>query len=196
MDLQVLASPSAAGPQPAVTCYLRAMSGTVCETRRLRLREFARDLSDLEALNAIQSNADHMRHYPHPFSLDESRAWIEKRFEQYDTLGFSLWAVEDHETGEFLGNVGPTPLSVDGADEIELGWSIAPWRAREGIATEAGLACRERCFGALDLTYLVSLVRPENTPSVGVAEKLGMTVWKETSHAGLRHFVFRVDRPS
>lgn len=113
------------------------MADRILETPRLGLREFARDLSDVAALNAIQSDPGHMRFYPHPFSLDETREWIERQLARYDELGFGLWVVEDRATGEFLGNVGPTMQDVDGVEEVELGWSITPARARQGIATEA-----------------------------------------------------------
>ncbi len=171
-----------------------AVLPTVLQTARLRLRPFAGDLGDAEALNEIQRDAHHMRFYPHPFSLDESREWIARRLVEYEEVGFSLWVVEDRETGEFLGNVGPTIQQVDGADEVELGWSITPRRARQGIATEAALACRDYCFDSLGLDHVISLIRPENGPSRGVAEKLGMTVWKETVHGsmGWPHLVYRV----
>ncbi|HYY08771.1 MAG TPA: GNAT family N-acetyltransferase, partial [Actinomycetota bacterium] len=117
------------------------------ETERLRLRPFAADLSDLDPLHEIQSDPEHMRYYPHPFSRDESRAWIERSLERQERLGFSLWAIEDRETGEFLGNCGPIPQVVDGVDEVELGWSVTPRRAGQGIATEAAAAWRDRVLG-------------------------------------------------
>ena len=168
----------------------------VLETERLRLRQFAQDLSDLEALNAIQSDAEHMRYYPHPFSLDESRGWIERRLAEYEEHGYSLWAVEDGSTDEFLGCVGPVHQLVDEVDELELGWSITPRRARQGIATEAARACRDWCFRELDVDHLIALVRPENEASRRVSEKVGMSVWKGTVYgsAGWIHLVYRVDR--
>jgi ribosomal-protein-alanine N-acetyltransferase len=177
---------------------MEGLSMTVLETPRLRLRRFADDLSDLDALHEIQSDAEHMRFYPHPFTLDETRAWIERRLEQYDEYGFSLWVVEDKATGEFLGNVGPTPQEVDGTEEIELGWSITPRRVRQGIASEAAAACSDHCFEVFGIHHLVALVRPENVPSRRVAEHIGMRVWKETSHGseGWRHLVYRIDRSS
>ena len=166
------------------------------ETERLRLRPFAADLSDLDPLHEIQSDPEHMRYYPHPFSRDESRAWIERSLERQERLGFSLWAIEDRETGEFLGNCGPIPQVVDGVDEIELGWSVTPRRAGQGIATEAAAAWRDRVLGPFGFDRLISLVRPENVPSRRVAEKIGMAVWKETRHgsAGWVHLVYRIDR--
>jgi ribosomal-protein-alanine N-acetyltransferase len=165
------------------------------ETDRLLLRPFADDLSDLEALNAIQSDPDHMRFYPHPFSREESRAWIERSLERQAAVGYSLWAIEDLETGEFLGNCGPVAQIVDGIEEIEIGWSVTARRARQGIATEAASAWRDRCLGAMGMHHVISLIRPENTPSRGVAEKIGMTVWKETFYGsmGWLHLVYRVD---
>ncbi|HWL91401.1 MAG TPA: GNAT family N-acetyltransferase [Actinomycetota bacterium] len=167
----------------------------VIETERLRLRPFAEDLSDLDALHEIQSDPEHMRFYPHPFSREESRAWIEKFLERQVLHGYSLWAIEDRETGEFLGNCGPVPQMVDEIEEVELGWSVTPRRARQGIATEAAAAWRDRCLGPLGMDHVIALIRPENVPSRGVAEHIGMTVWKETRHGGLGwlHLVYRID---
>ena len=190
-------------PGFALLVLLSLLRGTIASmepilTERLRLRQFAPDLSDLEALHAIQSDAEHMRYYPHPYSLDESRGWIERRLADYEEHGHSLWAVEDRVTSEFLGNVGPVHQSVDGVDELELGWSITPHRARQGIATEAARACRDWCFVQLDADHVIALVRPENEASRGVAENVGMSVWKETvfGSMGWAHLVYRVDRPA
>ena len=100
------------------------------------------------------------------------------------------------ETGEFLGNCGTIPQVVDGIDEVEIGWSVTPRRARQGIASEAAAAWRDRCLGPLGLDHVISLIRPENVPSRGVAEKIGMSVWKETRHGsnGWVHLVYRWSR--
>jgi [ribosomal protein S5]-alanine N-acetyltransferase len=167
----------------------------VIETDRLRLRPFADDLSDLDALHEIQSDPQHMRFYPHPFSREESRAWIERFLERQERYGYSLWAIEDRETGEFLGNCGPVRQVVDGIEEVEIGWSVPPRRERQGVATEAAAAWRDRCLGELGMDRVISLIRPENVASRGVAEHIGMTVWKETRHGtdAWLHLVYRVD---
>ncbi len=172
------------------------MGPPVLETERLRLRRLR--IEDLEALNAIQSDPHHMRFYPHPFSLVESRAWIELMQARYERDGFGSLAVEDLTTGEFLGNVGPCVQRVDGMDEIELGWSITPTHARQGIATEAAAACRDWVFAASATDHVISLILPHNVPSRGVAEHLGMTVWKDVlwgTEKPRTHHVYRLDRP-
>jgi ribosomal-protein-alanine N-acetyltransferase len=165
------------------------------ETPRLRLRPLV--ASDAEDLNRIQSDPVHMRFYPHPFSMEETEDWIARTRGHYDLDGFGLLAVVDLATGEFLGNVGPVRQLVDGVDEIELGWSITPVRARHGIATEAAGACRDWIFEVVRPGHVISLILPRNEPSRGVASNLGMTVWKQTIHGSVRwlHDVWRVDRP-
>jgi len=186
------------GPgRPSAVCEYSPVTPPTLETERLRLRPLA--FGDLEALNAIQSDPVHMRFYPHPFSLEESRVWIERMQARYERDGFGLLAVEDRATGEFLGNVGPALQPVDGVDEIELGWSVTPRRARQGIATEAAAACRDWIFTATPTDHVISLIRPENTASRGVAERLGMTVWKDVvwgTEQPTTHHVYRLDRPS
>jgi len=163
-------------------------------TARLRLRPLV--ATDAEALHRIQSDAEHMRYYPHPFSRQETEDWIVRARASYEIRGFGLLAVEDAATGDFLGNVGPTIQRVDGVDEIELGWSITPTRARQGIATEAAEACRTWVFEAAGADHVIALVRPENEPSRGVARNIGMTIWKRATHGaeGWVHDVWRIDR--
>ena len=92
----------------AIVCEHSRMLPTgppTIETARLRLRPLV--IADTMSLNRIQSDRDHMRFYPHPFTLKESRQSIERMQERYARDGFALLAVEDRATDEFLGNVGP-----------------------------------------------------------------------------------------
>ena len=169
------------------------VSAPTLETQRLLLRPLVAE--DAETLNRIQSDADHMRFYPSPFSFEETREWIARAQERYERDGFGLLAVEDRTTGEFLGNVGPVVQVVDGVDEIELGWSITPARSRQGIATEAAIACRDWVFDVVGADHVISLILPANEPSRGVARNIGMTIWKQTIFGSVRwlHDVWRID---
>lgn len=169
---------------------------TPIETERLRLRAFRSDGSDLDALHAVLGDADSMRYYPAPLDRDGARAWIEHQIERYEHDGFGLLAIEDRATGEVIGDCGPTVQEADGVSYVELGWHVLASRQRQGIATEAGAACREAAFAALDEPFLISLIRPENVPSRRVAEKLGFEIWRGTIRAGWGHLIYRLDRPS
>jgi ribosomal-protein-alanine N-acetyltransferase len=161
-------------------------------TSRLRLRPF--EETDLEPLLAILGDAETMRWYPAPFDRDRVVSWISGNRESYERNGFGLVAIEDRETGEFLGDVGPTIQDVDGVPHVELGWHVRRDRWGEGIATEAGLACRGWSWDNLDVDHLISLIRAENLPSRRVAEKLGMSTWRESTRHDLPILVYRIER--
>ena len=162
------------------------------QTERLRLRPFTSD--DLDPLLEILGDAETMRFYPAPFTRDRTRAWIERNQQRYAEDGFGLWAVEDRRTGEFVGDCGPTWQPVDDVPYVEIGWHVRRDLWGRGIAPEAGVACRGWAFANLDVERLISLIRPENLQSRRVAEKLGMTVWRETIHSDLPHLVYAIER--
>lgn len=159
------------------------------------MRALRADDADLDALLAVLGDAGSMRYYPAPFDREGSRAWIERQIERYEHDGFGLFAIEDRATGEVIGDCGPTVQQADGERYVELGWHVLAARQRQGIATEAGAACRDAAFAALEEPFLISLIRPENVPSRRVAEKLGFEVWRGTIRAGWGHLIYRLDRP-
>ena len=163
-------------------------AGYVIETDRLGLRPYR--LDDLDSLAPILGDAEHMKYYPHPFGREESLDWIRRQLDRYRDDGFGLWAIEEKATGEFLGNCGPAVQIVDGEREVELGWHVKPERCRRGIASEAAAPCRDYSFAELGVERLIALCRPENVASCRVADKIGMTIWKETDHKGLHHRVY------
>jgi ribosomal-protein-alanine N-acetyltransferase len=170
-----------------------ALTSAVLETSRLLLRHMAPE--DLDDLAAILTDAETMRYYARPFTRDESRAWISNNIERYESDGFGLWAIVLKESGEFVGDCGPVRRFVDGRDEVEIGWQVSRARWRQGIASEAGAACRDYAFGRLGLDRVISLIRPENIPSRGVAEKIGMTIEKKIDYKGFAHYVYVREQP-
>lgn len=80
------------------------------KTERLFLREMTEQ--DFDALYAILSDSDIMRHYPYTFDEKRVRGWISKNIERYNIFGFGLWAVCLKESGETIGNCGLTIRSL------------------------------------------------------------------------------------
>ena len=58
--------------------------------------------------------------------------------------------------------------------EAEVGWLIAPEHQGQGLATEAGQALLDLCFGPLGLRRVVASTVQANAASWRVMEKLGM----------------------
>ena len=85
--------------------------------------------------------------------------------------GYGYWAVEEKETGTFVGCVGL--WFSEGWPELELGYWLVRDVQGKGYATEAGVRCRDYAFQVLGVDTLVSYIHPDNEPSKRVAERLG-----------------------
>ncbi len=166
----------------------------ILETPRLALREMARD--DLDFVAAMLADPEVMRYYPKCYDRDEAAAWIDRQLGRYREHGLGLWLVVDRGSGEPVGQVGLIPPRLDDVPEHEIGYLIHRPYWHRGLASEAASGVRDHALGALGLTRVVSLIRPENVPSQGVARKIGMVrePGRVVQNAGLAHWVFAVER--
>jgi ribosomal-protein-alanine N-acetyltransferase len=164
------------------------------ETERTFMREILGN--DFDFLLRMMSDPEVMRYYPKPYTDKDVREFINRMRTHYREDGCGLWLLVDRESGEPLGRVGLQRQSVNGTDEFEISYMVHRPFWRRGLATEAALAVRGYAFGERKLPRVVSLIRPANMPSQGVARKLGMEVSGTTQQMGLEHLVFSVRSPS
>jgi ribosomal-protein-alanine N-acetyltransferase len=164
----------------------------ILDTPRLILREFYSH--DAEALHAVLSDPETMRFYPSPLDRPEVEEWIARNLRRYAKDGHGLWAMVLKENGELIGDCGLTLQDVDGVDEMEIGYHVRRDHWGQGLATEAARACRDFGFAHFPVDHLISLIRPENLSSRRVAEKNGMTIWKQVIRASLPHLVYSIRR--
>lgn len=157
---------------------------------RLTFRELT--AGDLDFVAGMLGHPEVMRYYPKVRTREESMAWIERQLDRYARDGHGLWLVSDRATGEPRGQVGLVMQEIDGVAEPEIGYLIHRPFWRQGLATEAALATRAWAFETRGLPRVISLIRPENLPSQGVAGKLGMTPEKRTHFFGFETIVFSV----
>ena len=162
-------------------------------TKRLTLREMT--MGDLDFISSMLAHPEVMRYYPKCYTRPEAEEWIQRQIARYGSHGHGLWLVSEKETGEPVGQVGLAPHVVDGVEEPEVGYLIHRPFWRRGMASEAAAGVRDYAFAVLDKPHVISLIRPENTPSQGVARKLGMEPVRRTNFAGLEHIVFSLARP-
>ncbi|MGA2414124.1 MAG: GNAT family N-acetyltransferase [Candidatus Sulfotelmatobacter sp.] len=164
----------------------------ILETPRLILREF--QLKDVDSLALILSDSETMRFYPKPLDHRGVAEWIARNRQRYTKDGHGLWAMILKASGELIGDCGLVRQEVDGADEIEIGYHVRRDHWGQGLATEAARACRDFGFEQLKVERLISLIRLENVASRRIAERNGMTVWKEITRVGLPHLVYSIRR--
>ena len=147
-------------------------------------------IEDLDFIAGMLADPEVMRFYPHCYSRQEAEHWVQGVLDGYDRCGHSFFLVTDRQTREPRGQVGLLSPHVDGVEEFEIGYMIHQPFWRQGIATEATIATRDYALAELGKQRLISLIRPINIPSQGVAEKVGMTVEKTTFYKEIEHLVF------
>jgi RimJ/RimL family protein N-acetyltransferase len=165
----------------------------VLTTKRLRLRQL--EESDLPRLQAMFADPLVMRYYPGLKDEDETKRWFEWVLQQYADVGHGLWAVELRDGGDWVGQVGLTLQSIDDVPETEIGYLLRSEHWHRGYATEAAIGCREYGFNTLGVSRLISLIRPENEPSIRVAERVGMRPERIIRRRTFDHWIYSIERP-
>ncbi len=162
------------------------------ETPRLKLRKFR--ASDHDAYAGMSADAEVMRHIGAGVPLTRIESWrsIAAMLGHWQLLGYGMWAVESKETGEFLGRVGF--LDPPGWPGFELGWVLARAHWGRGYAPEAASVALAYAFDKLGRSRVISLIRPDNTRSVRVAEKLGERLVGEVELSGSKALIYEVTR--
>lgn len=164
------------------------------DTDRLQFREVRAD--DAAHLVPILMDPEVMRFWPRPFTREDVDDWISKMLERYDRDGQTYWLAERRDSGVVIGHVGLLRQHLDGVDEIGLGYVFAKEHWGKGFATEASKASLAFGFETLGLTRIVAAIRPENMPSLRVAERLAMEYEKSCEYYGFEHAIFVKSRDS
>ena len=149
----------------------------ISETERLTIRSLAE--ADIPQITSLWADEQVTRFMGGPRVYQEVSASLKRDLEA-PLLRFDLWAVVEKGSGAIVGHCGLLPKTVDGRDEVELVYVIAPAFWRRGYASEAAAAIRDYAFQTLGVPRLVSLINPANTASERVALKLGMKFESET----------------
>jgi RimJ/RimL family protein N-acetyltransferase len=108
--------------------------------------------------------------------------------------GYGLWALERRADGAFLGRAGL--WQPEGWPGLEVGWALARAAWGHGYATEAARAACEWAWEELAAERLISVIAPENEPSIRVALRLGMRHVRDEEIHGRVCRIYGLDRPA
>lgn len=163
----------------------------VLRTERLVVREL--EPGDLEFVAEMLADPVTMRFWPRPYTREEAAQWIERHRSAYCDVGSGYWLCSLVD-GVPVGQVGVLRHDTDELEDWGLGYVLdRPYWGR-GYATEAARACMEWAFARHDPPRVVALIRPENLPSVAVAERLGMNRAERIDFSGFPHDVYEARR--
>ncbi|PWK24906.1 RimJ/RimL family protein N-acetyltransferase [Maribacter polysiphoniae] len=118
--------------------------------------------------------------------------WFDKAFFRYRYNLGGMNALIHKETGVFIGQCGLLKQTVDGIDELEIGYSLLPEHRKKGYASEAAKKCKSFAFEHKLSNSLISLIHVDNKPSQRVALNNGMAWDKTTTYKNNPVHIYRV----
>lgn len=172
------------------------------ETERLWVRQW-RD-GDREPFAAMNADYRVMEFFPALLTRAQSDVMIDIVRSAIAERGWSFWALERKDTGEFIGFTG---LHIPRADLpfspcVEIGWRLSFAHWGRGYATEAAKGAVDVGFNRLGLEEIVSFAGVGNRRSRAVMERLKMKESGTFEHPGLPegshlrlHGLYRLSRP-
>jgi RimJ/RimL family protein N-acetyltransferase len=129
-----------------------------------------------------------MAFFPSLLSRQSSDSSIDLWQSQFSSQGWSNWAVEVLESGQFVGFLG---LSIPRrvlpfSPCVEIGWRLAKSFWGHGFATEGGRAALQVAFERIGLSEVVSFTTLGNLRSRAVMERLGLrNALQDFEHPGV-----------
>ncbi len=159
-----------------------------------RLNAHRGGIADLDFVAAMFNDPRVTATLGGPRTREQSRDAIARWDAHWDACGFGPWILTDRATKQPVGWLLLHTTETGGPTSVELGWSIAADRWREGLASEAAREGIRIAFRDLGLDSLVTFALVENLASRAVMEKVGFVYDAEVEHAGLTHVLYRLHR--
>lgn len=143
------------------------------ETERLSMRWLT--LEDADLMLAVWNDPAFFQYVG-----DRGIRTVEQAEETLLSGAFKLY--ENHSYGPFRLALKADDVAIgtcglfrrEGYDDPDIGWSVLPEFGRQGYAYEAASAVLEYAQSELGLARVTAFVSPENLPSIGLAEKIGL----------------------
>ncbi|MEG2192355.1 MAG: GNAT family N-acetyltransferase [Oscillospiraceae bacterium] len=146
----------------------------VLSSERIFFRKISKD--DFPLLCEIFKDKEVMYAWEHAFSDEELKEWIDKNLMRYSKEGFSYFAAIEKETLNFLGVMGPLIENIGGREHMGIAYILAKKYWGQGYGAEGAKACMDYAFSHLGAEKVIAEIRPDNTASRRLAQKLGMEI--------------------
>jgi RimJ/RimL family protein N-acetyltransferase len=151
-------------------------------TRRLALDPLASD--DLDELAAMFTQPETWYfEYGRGLTRGETEAFLARQLKLWDACGFGGCGVRELPRLDLIGVVGlGVPMLLQELlPPVTVGWRFSPVKWGKGYATEASAAALDQAFMAMGLDRVGCVTNAQNRRSIGVAERLGMSVITKTN---------------
>lgn len=160
---------------------------------RLQLRPHRED--DLDAAAALWCDPDVIRYIGgRAFTREEVWHRLLRYMGHWMVRPYGYWAVVEHTSGRFIGEVGLADWQRDGIAELrgvpEGGWAMLPAAHGQGFATEA-LGTMLAWADAALACPIACMIDSENAASIRLAKRLGFAETSRRLRADRTMLFFR-----
>lgn len=113
---------------------------------------------------------------------EKCKPWFDRVFNRYKNNLGGINALVAKGNNEFIGQCRLLIYSVDGFEELEIGYSLMRKFRGKGYAIEAAKKCKDFAFENNLTESVISIIHIENEKSEKVALKNEMTLYKTTAY--------------
>ncbi len=169
----------------------------VIETARLRLRGHVP--ADLDAATAMWADRAVTRFTGNrAFTREETWARLLRYTGNWCWFGYGFWAVEEIETGAYVGQLGIAEFERETAPPLaavpEVGWSFVVAAHGRGFASEGVRAALTWADANVAADRTMCLIDPANLASIRVARRCGFVEVPGVIYKGSRSLRFERQR--
>lgn len=150
------------------------MKSYLFTSQRLGFRNWQE--SDTSKMISISANEKVMEFFPYVARPDQTIDFIDRMKAMCDEKSYCYFAVDELETGNFIGFIGlcDQVYDVEFSPCTDIGWRLDPQFWGKGYATEGARACLDYGLDTLKIDEIVSTAPLVNAKSIRVMEKIGM----------------------
>ena len=138
-------------------------------------------------MTEISGDARVMEFFPATLTEEQTKGFIGRNHQQMEKYGHCYFATELRDSGRMIGFIGLAYQDYDAhfTPCVDIGWRLHPDVWGQGLATEGAQACMDFALHELKLPEVVAVAVSQNTASIRVMEKIGMTYDSSFDHPEL-----------
>ena len=162
----------------------------ILKTNRLYLRKLTTD--DAKSLYLLNLDRDVIKYTGDKAfkNMVDAKIFL-TNYDHYKKYDFGRWAVINKENNKFLGWCGLKYTQE--LEEYDIGFRFFKNVWNKGYATESAVACVKLGFEKYKMAEIVGRVMKENTGSIRVLEKIGLTYNKPFNFDGQEGLIYKIE---
>ena len=129
------------------------------------------------------------------WNLEKAKQKMQFNCQEWERHGHGQWIFFLQDTEEFIGRGGIRKVTVDGKEEVELGYVLMPDFWGQGLAVEIGKKALAIAFERFNYPSVVAYTLVDNYKSQRVMQKIGFAYEKNLIHANFPHVLYRYQNP-